>query len=142
MIRTLTLSFLLMTGVLAEGQITIGQAEMPHAGDELFRTKAGLNPFINFAATGAGYVWDFDNLTAAQQESKDYVSVGSTNFVYGIAYADIFFNPNRANHATAGVDIPFNEMLPIEDPYSFYHRSASEYKKEALGRRSKGSRSP
>ena len=122
-----------MTGVLAEGQITIGQAEMPHAGDELFRTKAGLNPFINFAATGAGHVWDFDNLTAAQQESKDYVSVGSTNFVYGIAYADIFFNPNRANHATAGVDIPFNEMLPIEDPYSFYHRSATEYKKVGFG---------
>ncbi len=122
-----------MMRVLAKGQITIGPAEMPHAGDELFRTKAGLNPFINFAATGAGHVWDFDNLTAAQQESKDYVSVGSTNFVYGIAYADIFFNPNRANHATAGVDIPFNEMLPIEDPYSFYHRSATEYKKVGFG---------
>ena len=133
MMRSITLSFSLMCGVLASGQITIGQAEMPHAGDELFRTKAGLNPFINFAATGPGHVWNFGNLTAAQQEGREYNSVNSTNFVYSIAYADLFFNPNRANHATAGVDIPFNEMLPIEDPYSFYYRSSSVYKKVGFG---------
>ncbi|MDQ3101193.1 MAG: hypothetical protein M3R08_07385, partial [Bacteroidota bacterium] len=133
MIRSFTLSFSFLAAVAVNGQITIGQAEMPHAGDELFRTKAGINPFINFAATGAGHVWDFDNLTAAQQDEQAYVSVGSTNFVYSLAYADIFFNPNRANHATDGVDIPFNEMLPIEDPYTFYLHSSSAYKKVGFG---------
>nr|MDQ3102152.1 hypothetical protein [Bacteroidota bacterium] len=50
-----------------------------------------------------------------------------------IAYADIFFNPNRANHATEGVDIPFNELLPIEDPFSFYLHSPTVYKKVGFG---------
>jgi alanyl-tRNA synthetase len=52
------------------------------------------------AATGPDHTWTFTNLTAAEQQTKAYQSVSSTNFVYALAYADIFFNPNRANHAT------------------------------------------
>jgi hypothetical protein len=59
--------------------------------------------------------------------------VGSTNIVYSLVYADIFFNNNRANHVTEGVDIPFYDVLPIEDPYTFYYRSANVYRKVGYG---------
>jgi hypothetical protein len=106
---------------------------MPHAGDDLFRTKATLNPFLNYGATGPAHNWTFNNLAAADQDEALYQTVSSTNFVYAIAYADIFFNPNRANAAKQGVNIAFNDLLPIEDPYTFYYRSASTYREVGFG---------
>lgn len=128
--RNLTLSlasFLLVIG--AQAQITIGQNEMPHANDELLRTRAFTNPFIDYAPTGAAHVWVFSNLPVNTTDTAAYLTVASTNFVYAITYADLFFNPNRANHAKHGVDIPFNQFLPINDPYTFLYRSSSAYRK-------------
>ena len=110
-----------------QAQVTIGQNEMPHSGDHLYRTQATLNPFINYGATGAGHTWNFASLTAAGEESTAYLSVGSTNLVYALVYADIFLNPNRANHANAGTDIAFSDLLPIDNAYTFRHQSASAY---------------
>jgi Ig-like domain CHU_C associated len=134
-ILTLSLSFalLLLNPLRTNGQVTIDDTDMPHAGDELLRTRAASNPFLNYSATGAGHVWDFDNLVAQEQQTKAYQTVGSTNFIYALLYSDLFFNPNRANHATDGVDIPFYEQLPIADPYTFYYRSGSVYKKVGYG---------
>lgn len=131
--RIVTLTFSLALATANYAQISIGQNEMPHAGDELLRTQANANPFLNFAATGPAYTWNFATLTAAAQQTKAYQSVSSTNFVYALAYADIFFNANRANHATEGTDIPFNDLLPIENPYTFLYHSNSTYKKVGFG---------
>lgn len=129
-------TLLLLSSLIAfnsSAQVTITQNDMPHSGDELYRTRANINPFLNYAATGPNHVWNFANITAAAQDSAIYQSVSSTNFLYAIAYADIFLNPNRANHALQGVDIPFNNLLPITDPYTFYYRSNSVYKKVGYG---------
>lgn len=98
--------------------MTIGQNEMPHAGDDLLRTRAA-NLTANYAPTGPNFTWNFANLNSAAQETRSYETVASTNPVYALLYIDLFFNPNRANHATDGVDIPFNQLLPISDPYTF-----------------------
>ncbi len=130
-ITTLFMSAILATSCI--GQITIGLNEMPQAGNTLTRTRANLNPFINYGATGANFNWNFASLTAAGQDIRGYQSVGSTNIVYGFVFSDIFFNPNRANHATAGTDIPFNALLPLDDPYTFLFRSNSVYRKVGFG---------
>ena len=119
--------------MVALAQVTITQNDMPHAGDELFRTRAVPNPLLNYTNTGAGITWNFTNLIALDQDARSYQSVASTNVVYALVYADIFFNGNRANHATEGVDIPFYEQLPIENPYTFYFRSNSVYRKVGYG---------
>lgn len=132
--RNLTLSIAsCLLATAAHAQITIGQNEMPHANDELLRTRAFTNPFIDYATTGAAHVWDFSNLTVNTTDTAEYLTVASTNFVYAITYADLFFNPNRANHAKHGVDIPFNQFLPISDPYTFLYRSSSVYRKVGYG---------
>ncbi|MBK8948443.1 MAG: hypothetical protein IPM68_06165 [Flavobacteriales bacterium] len=124
-------AFLLSAPVHA--QVAIGLNEMPAAGDELRLTQANLNLFINYAPTGPGFTWNYTNLQAVSEDTTTYQTVASTNIVYALVYADIFFNPNRANHATAGVDIPFNQLLPIADPYTFLYRSNSQYKKIGFG---------
>lgn len=132
--RNLTLSLAsCLLATAAHAQITIGQNEMPHANDLLLRTRAFTNPFIDYATTGAAHVWDFSNLTVNTADTAEYLTVASTNFVYAITYADLFFNPNRANHAKRGVDIPFNQFLPISDPYTFLYRSSSVYRKVGYG---------
>lgn len=133
MLRTTTLTIALTTVLVLPAQIQIGENEMPHAGDNIERTRASANPNIDFATTGADHVWDFSDLTAASEDLTAYQSVSSTNFVYAIAYADIFFNANRANHAKAGVDIPFNQLLPITNPYTFLYHSATVYRKVGFG---------
>lgn len=117
----------------AQAQISIGANEMPHAGDALRRTRAVINPFLDHATTGAAHTWDFSDLQVNTEDTADYQDVASTNIVYALVYADIFFNPNRANVATAGTDIPFSGLLPITDPYTFLYRSSSEYTKVGFG---------
>jgi hypothetical protein len=131
--KLFTLLLIVMGWQFGIAQVTITQNDMPQSGDELYRTRANVNPFLNYGATGPNHVWNFTNLTASNQDSAIYQSVSSTNFVYAIAYVDIFLNPNRANHARHGVDIPFNNLLPIDDPYTFYYRNSSVYKKVGYG---------
>ncbi|MBV6404479.1 MAG: hypothetical protein IT228_13790 [Flavobacteriales bacterium] len=134
MVKNLTLlaSASLLSASL-HAQVSIGLAEMPAAGDALRLTQANLNLFINYAQTGPGHTWDFSNLQSVDEDTTNYQTVASTNIVYALVYADIFFNPNRANHATAGVDIPFYQQLPIADPYTFLYRSNTEYRKVGFG---------
>lgn len=114
-------------------QITIGQAEMPDVGDQVARVQAAPNPLLNFGATGPAYTWNFGNLSAIGNDNTAYQSVASTNFVYAIAYANLPFNPNRANQAKPGVDIPFSNLLPINNPYTFRYKSSSVYKTVGFG---------
>ena len=53
-----SLSLAIFTALGAQAQITIGQAEMPYANNELVRVKAVTNPFINYTATGPAHTWD------------------------------------------------------------------------------------
>ncbi len=134
MYRIATLALVIaFANTTSNAQITIGQNEMPHSGDNLYRTHAVINPFLNFNATGPAHTWDFSNLQANGPDTSSYLSVSSTNFVYAIVYADIFFNPNRANVAKRGVDIAFSNLLPITNPYTFNYRSSSVYKTVGFG---------
>jgi hypothetical protein len=123
----------LLLPCLLMAQPVIDQSDMPAAGDVLNRTQAAPNPFLDFATTGPAQVWDFSDLTAAAGEATAYQSVSSTNFVYAIAFADVFFNPNRSNHARSGSDIPFYQLLPIDNPYTFFYSTGSLYKKTGYG---------
>ncbi|MBK8498937.1 MAG: T9SS type A sorting domain-containing protein [Flavobacteriales bacterium] len=128
-----TLLFSILSVFSTQAQITIGQAEMPHANDELVRVRAVTNPLVNYAATGPAHTWDYSNLAANAGDTTNYQTVASTNFIYAIVYADIFFNANRANHAKQGVDIPFSNLLPIDNPYTFRYHSNSVYKTVGYG---------
>ena len=128
-----TLSLLMLLATSAQAQISITQAEMPHSGDQVSRVKAVTNPFINFGATGPSRTWNFGTLAADGNDATNYQTVASTNFVYAIVYADLFFNDNRANHAKPGTDLPFSNLLPLDNPYTFRYRSNSSYRTVGFG---------
>lgn len=133
MLRITTLSLSLTLAAVLPAQIQIGENEMPHQNDEIHRTRANPDPTIDFATTGADHQWDFMDLSTAADDVTAYQSVSSTNIVYALIYADIFFNANRANHAKEGVDIPFNQLLPITNPFTFLYHSPTVYRKVGFG---------
>ncbi len=133
MLRITTLTLSLSLAVVLPAQVQIGENEMPHQNDEIHRTRANPDPTIDFATTGADHQWDFMDLSTAAEDITAYQSVSSTNIVYALIYADIFFNANRANHAKEGVDIPFNQLLPITNPFTFLYHSPTVYRKVGFG---------
>lgn len=130
---TIPFSLLILFPLSAGAQITIGQAEMPNASTVIQRVQAVPNPMLSYGATGADHLWDFSNLSAIGDRTTTYQSVSSTSFIYAIAFADLPFNGNRANHARPGVDIPFSNLLPTDNPYTFSHRSGSQYRTVGFG---------
>ena len=130
--RRAILPFLLLPGLLM-AQPVIDQSDMPAAGDALNRTQAVPDPSLDLATTGPAQTWDFSDLAAIGGDATPYFSVASTGFIYALAFSDQPNNPNRSNHARSGTDIPFFELLPITDPYTFFYRSASAYKKTGYG---------
>ena len=133
MIKNYATAILCVIATATQAQINITQNEMPSAGDTARITIATVNPFINYGATGANFSWNFANLRNNGQDLKSYQSVSSTNVVYSLFYANIPFNPNRANVVTPGSPIPANPLLTINDPYNFYYRSSSVYKQVGFG---------
>ena len=133
MLRIPTLTLSLALAVVLPAQVQIGENEMPHQNDEIHRTRANPDPTIDFATTGADHQWDFMDLSTASEDVTAYQTVSSTNIVYALIYADIFFNANRANHAKEGVDIPFNQLLPITNPFTFLYHSPTVYRKVGFG---------
>lgn len=130
--RRAILTFLLLPTFLV-AQPVIDQSDMPAAGDVLNRTQAVPDPLLDLANTGPSQTWDFSGLAAIGGDATPYSSVASTGFIYALAFSDQPNNPNRSNHARSGTDIPFYQLLPITNPYTFFYRSASVYKKTGYG---------
>ncbi|MDZ4846968.1 MAG: T9SS type A sorting domain-containing protein [Chitinophagales bacterium] len=129
----LTLAACVLLSISISAQITVDQNDFASANETVYLSNGQINPFLNFAATGANHTWNFSTLRSTGQQQVNYLDVSSTNGVYAFFYADVFFNPNRANIALAGSDIPFNQVLGITNPYTFYYKNGNMYKKIGYG---------
>ncbi|MBX2979602.1 MAG: T9SS type A sorting domain-containing protein [Flavobacteriales bacterium] len=132
-LTTLSAALTLATALSTQAQITIVQSDLPAVNNPWERSRAVPNPLLSVSGTGPNYTWNYTNLHAQEQETEVYQSVSSTNLVYALVYADLGFNPNRANLAKAGVEIAFADLLPVENPYTFRYRSSSVYKTVGFG---------
>ncbi len=127
------LAILLLLYLTSAAQITVDQNDFASAGATVYLSNGQNNPFLNVSNTGPNATWDFSNLRSTGQRQIDYLDVASTNGVYAFYYADIFFNPNRANIALDGTDIPFSQALGVTNPFTFYYKNSSMYKKVGYG---------
>lgn len=128
----------------AFGQISITSADFHSAGDNiLVSNESALTP-VDIITTGANQTWDFSYLVAASQDTISFLDVASTGGTYSLFFANFGFNPNRSNIATAFGNVPAIPGLPITitDPYSFYYKSATEYKQQGLGASISGFQTP
>jgi hypothetical protein len=119
------LSFLLP--VISSAQITITNADLPSAGDQIQFSEAGITTPVDLTLTGANYVWDFSMLQHTSQDIDTFLSVLSTPFVYALVFG---FNSNQAMR---GVDLSAIPQFPIADVYGFYNKSSNNYKQTGYG---------
>lgn len=120
---------------ISTAQITISQNDFASAGTDILVSNGSIIPGIDITTTGANQVWDFSMLTPFNQDTLQFLDVANTASVYALYFANVGFNPNRANIATASPPIPTIPGVPIAitDPYNFYYKSSSSYKQVGIG---------
>lgn len=128
----LPFAILLLTAKLTFGQLTIGTADLPSAGN-LYRVSIA-NPLAgaDYTITGPNYNWNFSQLTPQSQRVDTFLSVSSTNIVFSVVFINSNFNANRANVATGGSDFNLGTVT-VNDVYNFYYNSSASYAQVGFG---------
>lgn len=118
----------------ARAQITIDDNDMPSPGDTIRVSIGDILQPVDIVSTGAGQTWDFSALQFVSQTIDTFLSIGQTPGTYQLIFANVAFNPNRANVA-AKVNLPIPPVggITISDPYGFYYNSTASYKQAGFG---------
>ncbi|MEZ4739779.1 MAG: hypothetical protein R2818_10625 [Flavobacteriales bacterium] len=123
-------AFLFLSSVHA--QITIGEADMPSAGDTMrFRSFDAASILLD--QTGADHVWDYGDLTPMAEVADTAVSVGSTPFLYQFFFNNAFIYPQYvADYAMKGPSLGF-QQLSLQDVYDYYRVDADGFRNVGFG---------
>ena len=109
-------------------QITVGQNDMPSAGDTVYYGTSAISNFDPLQ-TGASFTWDFSDLTALNNRSDTFLTIAQTPVIYNVV-----FNLLIANLACINQSPPsFGGGITVTDYYDFYKKSSSGYKKIGFG---------
>jgi hypothetical protein len=128
-------SLLIILSMLAagsRGQVTIQSADLPAANDIYYMSNGVAFPGMDPTLTGAGYAWDFSQLTYSSQSVDTIYSIAATNPLFSFYFIDNPFNPNRSNHAYKGPDITLGTVA-VTDVFNFYYNSSASYKQTGFG---------
>ncbi|MEP7170186.1 MAG: T9SS type A sorting domain-containing protein, partial [Bacteroidota bacterium] len=117
-----------------EAQITIDQNDMPSPGDTIRVSYGLVTAAIDPVPTGANFTWDFSQLQWIAQNIDTFLTIAQTSPTYQVVYADVSFNPNRANVATRGnFAFPPIAGIQVSDVYDFFYKSSSQYRRVGYG---------
>jgi len=123
-------SLLLLSSMHA--QITIGQADMPSAGDTMrFHTTTGAA--VDVDLTGANTLWDFGFLTPDQADADTAVAVSSTPLLYQFFFNSPLYPAHQSDFAMKGQDFGFQTFLTVSNVYDFYKKEPGYYANVGFG---------
>lgn len=115
---------LLLTGCVfaatTSAQISIGQADLPQAGNSYILTSAVLDPGIDLSVTGPDQVWDYQQLQPVTSVGDTFYNMSSVSLLYQLLYS----GANLAGKSAIAVSI---DQLTLEDVFMFYKNSAGAY---------------
>jgi hypothetical protein len=133
--KIITLVFFLTFSVYSFSQITIGTGDFAAGGDTIRLSIANAAPAnTSLATNGANALWDYSGLVPNTQDVDSLLSVTSTGITYAIFFANLPFNPNRANIAAKGANLAGGGgAVPITDVYNYFYNSSSNYKQVGFG---------
>jgi hypothetical protein len=114
-------------------QITLSDADLPHANDTFRLSLAQPAAGIDLSLSGPNHVWDFSFLLPLSQRVDSFVDEGSTNPLFSVVFIDFPINSNRANQATPSADFNLGATVSLSDVYNFYYNSSASYKQVGLG---------
>ena len=123
---------LLLTATVGQAQITIGQADMPSAGDTM-RYQNDTPTNFDAGDTGPGHIWDFSMLVPQGEGADTAVTVASTPLLYQFFFNNPFIYPDwDADYAMKGTSIDFPQ-LQIEDLFDYYKKGGSAFSNVGFG---------
>ncbi len=114
-------------------QITIDANDMPNVGDTIRKSITTFGAGYNFSQTGNDFVWDYSNLSLLTQDVDSFISVGSTPFIYQIAFNNPFDPAHRATIALPTDDFNFIPGFELTDIIDYYKETSSKYVKVGMG---------
>lgn len=130
--RSILLVSVLFISVFADAQITIGESDMPSAGDTI-RLRTGEGSVITYEQTGPDQVWDFRNLVPQTEVADTAVTVGSTPFLYQFFFNNGFLYPAYvADYAVKGVSFGF-QQLSLQDVYDYFRADPDGFRNVGFG---------
>lgn len=130
--RKILLYTVLFTSSVASAQITIGEQDMPSAGDTI-RLRTGDGSSIMLDQTGPGQVWDFSDLLPQAEVADTAVSVGSTPFLYQFFFNNAFLYPAyAADYAVKGISIGF-QQVSLQDLYDYFKIDPNGFRNVGFG---------
>jgi hypothetical protein len=129
------LAFSLFALANAQAQITVGQAQMPQAGDTIrLSTTTNQAGLPTFSSTGVNYTWDYSMLTPMSQTIDTFLSVTSTPLAYQLFFNDIVFYPAYvATVAQAAANPPAIGTVTITAVDNYYKDGATAYEGVGYG---------
>ena len=129
--NTLLLTALLLS-IVASAQITIGEADMPSAGDTI-RLRTGDGSGIAFDQTGPDHVWDFGDMLPQAVVADTAVTVGSTPFLYQFFFNNgILYPAYVADYAVKGINIGF-QQVSLSDVYDYFRADPDGFRNVGFG---------
>ena len=126
---TLFISFTLFV-TSSNAQITIGNSDMPIAGDSVLLSITNTIGTIDETLTGANYTWDYSTLTYNSQQEQKFDSPLTFPSVYALLF-NVFntsFGMNNSN--LTSLPIP---GVTFTAAYDFYKESSSSLKQTGSG---------
>ena len=131
--KSILLLAALFSSISGFAQITITTSDMPSSGDTFRISNGFIDPVIDPVPTGASFLWDFSTLQMVTQDVDSFVSVSSTGTIFSLIFSNLPFNPNRANLAAKGPDIPSVPQITLSDVLYFYYNSSASYQVSGYG---------
>jgi hypothetical protein len=113
-------------------QITVGNADMPAAGDNIVTSNASIVSLSAYTAlndTGSSHAWNFSNLTLTSQSTQSFQSAAAISFIYGFALPSSAFGYKVAD------SLPLlGNFLPVsvQSIYSFYNLASNPDELETI----------
>ena len=118
----------------AKAQITVDQNDLPFAGDTIRVSYGLITSSIDPVPTDTNYTWDFSQLQWIAQNIDTFLTIAQTAPTYQLVFADVPFNPNRANIATRGnFTFPPVAGIQVGDVFDFFYKNASVYRRVGYG---------
>ena len=118
-------------------QITVGQNDMPSAGDTIYYGTSNVSNFDPLL-TGPSYTWDYSNFNALTHRADTFLTIAQTPIVYNVVFNLLIANLACINQSPPSLGVG----ITVSDYYDFLKKSSSGYKKIGFGASINGINTP
>lgn len=114
--KKITLLTALLFSAALSAQITYLASDYANAGEEMTISKAPMFPgIVNFTTTGAGYSWDFSNLSADSQTTFSYGNPNDSGYKISWCFTHGYlFNCNSQFNNNFNLSLPISEGFEVQ----------------------------